>query len=245
MKNRKAQLWLVGLIWLLSAPLRADLIDNIDDLDQGKQVADKKPKPAKSPTPSPATGVEKKSVPKEPKAGSGAKVEDDKAPTVAKPPKKTTKSPAKDERKEPVHIKSDGQLTYARSGGVIHMTQNVVITQSDLRFQSDEAKVWVKEGDSENNVEKVECVGNVKVSKYSEDPAEKITGRGQRAFFYNDQRKVGLQGQARLWRGGHLIKGAQITYMLDDGMITVDRAEGVVQPEDKKKNAGATKEPAP
>ena len=82
------------------------------------------------------------------------------------------------------------------------------------------------------------------MSKYSEDPAEKVTARGQKALFYNDQRKVVLQGDARLWRGGHLIKGAQITYNLDDGMITVDRAEGVVQPEEKKKGPKAVAKPA-
>ena len=141
-------------------------------------------------------------------------------------------------RKEPVHIKSDGQATYARNGGVIHITQNVVITQGDLRFQADEARIWVKEGQpADNNVDKVECIGNVKVSKFAEDPAEKITARGQRAFFYNDQSKVVLQGDARLWRGGHLVKGAQITYTIEDGMITVDRAEGIMQPEDKAKEA--------
>jgi lipopolysaccharide transport protein LptA len=159
------------------------------------------------------------------------------------PPSRRVKQDG-DPRKEPIHIKSDGQASYAKNGGLIHITQNVVISQSDLRFQADEAKVWVKEGDAEENIEKVECVGNVKVSKYSEDPAEKVTARGQKALFYNDQRKVVLQGDARLWRGGHLIKGAQITYNLDDGMITVDRAEGVVQPEEKKKGPKAVAKPA-
>lgn len=199
----------------------ADIIDDVDLLDN------EKPKPVAAPSPSPSLQSIPINKTRATKESGKKKVE--KPVSESSPKMQTDKS-----RRSPVHIKSDGQLTYARNNGVIHMTQNVVITQDELRFQADEARVWVNEADPENNVEKVECIGNVRVSKFSSDPAEKITARGERAFFYNESRKIILQGDARLWRGGHLIKGTNITYTLDDGMITVDRAEGVVQPEEKK-----------
>ena len=39
---------------------------------------------------------------------------------------------------------------------------------------------------------------------------------------------------ARLWKGGHLIKGKKIIYDLNSGMISVDEARGVVQPGELK-----------
>ena len=95
--------------------------------------------------------------------------------------------------------------------------------------------MFLEPGNTENTVQKVEIRGHVKVSKFSEEPNETITAKGDRAFFFNAKRRVTLVGNARLWRGGHLIKGNKITYQLDTGMITVDQAQGVVQPEKKRK----------
>ena len=151
------------------------------------------------------------------------------------PPKETKKQiktkPKDSGNKEPIHLKSDGKSTFSRDGGIVHLAKNVVITQASLRLRADEAKVHLDLKNSENNVKKVEIKGSVKVSKFSDVPSETITAKGDKAFFFNSQRRVILVGNARLWRGGHLIKGNKITYQLDTGMITVDQATGVVQPE--------------
>lgn len=195
----------------------ADLTD-VDDLD-GKA----EPKPA---------DVKKPSSPEE------EITKEDKPPPQPKrkEPAKRKPAPKKNEKREPIRIKSDGKSTYSRNGGLIHLERNVVITQGDLRFQADEARVFVREnGPTDDNIEKVEVIGNVNVTKFSDDPAEKMSAKGERAFFYNDKRKVTLVGNARLWKGGHLFKGREISYDLDKDEITVDKAEGVLRPGETKK----------
>ena len=138
-------------------------------------------------------------------------------------------------RKEPIYFKSDGKSTYTKEGDVIFLEKNVVITQANLRFRADTAKVYLEKDGDENSVRMAEFSGHVDVNKSSDDPAEEVTASGNKAQFFNDTRKVELIGNAHLWRGGHLIKGKQITYFVDTGMITVDEAQGVVKPESAKK----------
>ena len=104
-----------------------------------------------------------------------------------------------------------------------------------MRFRADAAKVFLEKVGDVNSVRMAEFNGHVDVTKSSDDPAEEVTANGNKAQFYNDKRKVELVGNAHLWRGGHLIKGKQITYFIDTGMITVDEAQGVVKPENAKK----------
>lgn len=203
---------------VIAGPAYSDLLD-VDDLDTQKN--EPKPVPQKEEA-SPKPPV--KDETSAPKKGVGSQ---------KKPASKKSAQPAS---KEPIRLKSEGRSTYSRDGGTIHLVKNVVITQAELRFQADEAKVHLNQErqNEEDNVDKVEVIGNVQIAKFSEDPNEKLTAKGERAFFYNEKRKVVLIGNARLWRGGHLIKGKQISYDLDTGMITVDRAEGVVKPGESK-----------
>ena len=60
-----------------------------------------------------------------------------------------------------------------------------------------------------------------------------MVAHGDKAVFYNAQQKVKLIGNARLYRGGDLMKGSKITYDIQTGMVIVDKAQGVVQPEEK------------
>jgi lipopolysaccharide transport protein LptA len=73
--------------------------------------------------------------------------------------------------------------------------------------------------------------GKVNLTRLSKDPTERITAKSDKAIFDNDTQKVTLDGNARLWKDGHLIKGDRIVYEIVTGMIKVDRAQGVVQPE--------------
>lgn len=129
--------------------------------------------------------------------------------------------------KEPVHVRSQG-MRATRDGGTAELEKDVVITQGQLQLESDYAKVYFHI--DTNEVEKVHAQNNVKVTKESELPEDRIVAKGNEALFLNDERKVILKGNARLWRGGDLIKGTQITYDMETGWITVDRVEGVMQP---------------
>ena len=140
--------------------------------------------------------------------------------------------------REPIRLKSDGKSIYSRDGGMIHLAENVELTQANLRLQADQAKVFLDQEDSGNSVSKVEIFGNVHISKNDDDPKERMTARGEKAYFFNEQRQVTLVGNVRLWRGGQLIKGKKITYHLETGMVIVDQASGVVNPELRQEDRG-------
>ena len=156
--------------------------------------------------------------------------------SIVRPPvREPARKFANEERKNlPIKLKSDGQATYSKNGGIVELEENVSVSQGNLSFRSDRAKAYFIEVNGENIVDKVEIFGNVRVTKNTINPADKVKATGNRAYFFNSKRTVTLIGNARLWQGGHLIKGTQITYDLDTGIVKVDRAEGIVNPKDNK-----------
>ena len=197
-----------------------DMIDDIDDLDKEEKVRPEIKEPEKRPV---------KPVVKSP---SSTKVE------TQSPPKESLelKAEKKNAAKSPINLKSDGKSTYSRDGGQIVLRKNVVITQDELRLQADEAKVFVDTAaEKDNSVREMQITGHVKMSKFSKDPSERVTAHGERAVFKNSSQTVKLIGNARLFKGGHLIKGKEIVYDIQSGLITVDEAQGVVQPEEAQK----------
>lgn len=228
--------WGVLLITLMilgeTMSLRADIVD---DPDQVEPVLSP-PTVPKGETPVKATekGPDKSTAKKA--GGTTAASPSANGPVIPSetPPGNTSKSNSakKNSNRSPIRLKSDGKSTYTKNGRLIQLNENVVISQDQLRLQADDAKVHLAEEGADNNVEKVEINGNVRVSNFSDIPEEKVSARGDRAFFINKNRTITLVGNARLWKGGHLIKGKQITYDVDTGVITVDKAEGVVKPEE-------------
>ena len=202
-----------------SVPALADIIDDIEDIENlegGQRPPEKKQVPSQivpQPTPSKKT----------PTGSSGE---------TSKKKSKPTKD-RKSASRAPIKLKSDGRSTYTKDGGVIYLRKNVVITQEELRLQADEAEVHVDVKKKDDRVKRVEISGSVKVSKFSDDPTERIVAHGDRAIFSNRKQNVRLMGNARLFKGGHLIKGKEIVYDIQTGLITVDQAQGVVQPEEK------------
>ncbi len=233
-KNCSKRIVSVLLLSLLSASLspvlRADIIDDINQLEPKKDPKTPQPKPSVKPTPSATPLPETIPEPEElPRPGTPEPKPNGKAPDKAKDRKST-----KARRDAPIHLQSDGTSTYSRNGSVVHLQKNVVISQDDIRLQSDEARVlFSPDGKKENNntVQTVEVSGKVNLTRLSKDPAERITAKSDKAIFDNDAQKVTLDGNARLWKDGHLIKGDCIVYEIVTGMIKVDRAQGVVQPE--------------
>lgn len=232
--------------------VRADILDSIEDLEKlDRQKTPRKPPPPEQPL----LNEEETEEAKEAVNGTGAKpsnseptnneattdsgagetknaINEDKKPPRRKKSDAEVQAERRDRSKAPIELKSQGQTTYARNGGLIQLREDVVITQADLRLQSDEAKIYLNETSEENDVEKVEVYGQVKMTKFDEIPSERVTARGERAVFFNSRQKVELIGNARLWKGGHLIRGKKITYDIPTGMITVDQAVGVVRPEE-------------
>jgi lipopolysaccharide transport protein LptA len=225
-----ASVFLLGLLSAsLSPVLRADIIDDINQLEPKKDQKTPQPKPTVKPTPTATPAPDTISEPEElsrpgiPEPKPNGKAE-----------KARDKKTVKARRDAPIHLQSDGTSTYSRNGSVVHLQKNVVISQDDIRLQSDEARVlFSPDGKKENNntVQTVEVNGKVNLTRLSKDPAERITAKSDKAIFDNNAQKVTLDGNARLWKDGHLIKGDRIVYEIVTGMIKVDRAQGVVQPE--------------
>jgi len=147
-----------------------------------------------------------------------------------KTPKKKKKIATKQDKKLPIKWSAKG-LSAINNQKTIKLIKDVVVTQGNLRLDSDKATVYL---DEQDEVKKVVATGRVKVVKEAEEKKDKISARGQEAIFYNETQMIVLKGRATLWRGGDVIKGKQISYNLVSGMITVDSVEGVVKPEEKK-----------
>jgi lipopolysaccharide transport protein LptA len=221
---------LAFLMASLAPALRADIIDDINQLEPKKDPKTPPPKPTAKPTP---TATPAPDMIPEPEELPRPMTPEPKSNGTASDKAKDRKT-AKARRDAPIHLQSEGTSTYSRNGSVVHLQKNVVISQDDIRLQSDEARVlFSPDGKKENNntVQTVEVNGKVNLTRLSKDPAERITAKSDKAIFDNNAQKVTLDGNARLWKDGHLIKGDRIVYEIVTGMIKVDRAQGVVQPE--------------
>jgi lipopolysaccharide transport protein LptA len=205
-----------------SEVLFADIVDDISELEsKPKKLDSATPKEKPLTSPPPLTSPETNTSEKPPRSPEGKQ-------------KKDNKPEKNDRRKLPIHLQSEGTSTYSQNGSLVYLEKNVVITQDDVRIQSDEAKVKLGDKNSESNVESVEMKGRVNLNRFSNDPSERITAKGDRAVFHNRNQLVTLEGNARLWRDGHLIRGDKIVYEIETGMVKVDRVQGVVQPDKAK-----------
>lgn len=139
-------------------------------------------------------------------------------------------------QRAPVHLQSNGTSTYSKDRSMVVLQKDVVITQDDMRLESEEAKITLQpSGAAESGVKNALLSGGVSISRYSADPSERMNAKSEKAVFDNLAQTVALEGNARLWRDGNLIKGDRIVYEVTSGMIKVDKAQGVVQPERMKK----------
>ena len=140
-------------------------------------------------------------------------------------PKRTTG--ARDDAKKPITWQSIG-LRGLKESGTVELIDEVLVSQGSLNVTADYAKVFFDNEESE--VDKVVAEGNVKMSKVDEGSGERIKAFGDRVYFLNGERKVILEGNARLWRGGNLIQGKKIVYEMETGWVHADRVSGEVRP---------------
>ncbi|RYZ51270.1 MAG: hypothetical protein EOP07_21620, partial [Proteobacteria bacterium] len=235
----------------LSFPLqlaRADIITDIEDID--KEKTPEKEKEKKKDTVKPKTQKSKEkapplSAPTDESATGGGKPQLIPEPVdeVIAPPKPTKpvdpKQVAKNKaarQKAPVHWQSKGTTTGSKDLSTITLKDDVIITQSDMRLESDEAKVTFQpKGSPETGVKTAFLTGKVAITRYSDDPSERMNAKSDKATFDNQAQVVTLDGNARLWRDGGLVQGDRITYEVASGQVRIDKARGVVQPERMKK----------
>lgn len=149
-------------------------------------------------------------------------------PTSVKPPKK-----AGAQAKEPVHFESKG-LKGLREKGLVELVDDVVVTQGKFRLEAEKALVYFDE--AAHDVVRVVADGNVKIFNLDEKTGEKLKAYGNQVVFFNKDRRVVMEGNARLWRGeDSVIRGKKITYEMDTGWIRADRVAGELAPTEKDK----------
>lgn len=153
-----------------------------------------------------------------------------------KPPTKSTQaaSETKKEKKQsdpnaklPVKISSEG-ASAIRDDGIIELIKNVVITQGDLKLNSNEAKVYFN--NETNEVEKILAEGDVRMEKIDPNTKVLVKAQGKKMTYLNAEQKVTLEGNARLDRGRDLLRGKKITYDMTTGEVVVDSVEGLLHP---------------
>lgn len=223
------------LLWLLASTAQADLLD--DELD---------PSPSASPeaTSAPDSSIRPvdpdspaKAVPRQVEPKKGAKspkvkptpTSDKKSRVLAPSTNKTARK--EKEKKKPVLYQSNG-LSGLRDKGTIELLDDVMVSQGTLKLEADQAKILFDEATDE--VQTVTADGHIKMFRYDEDSGEQIKAFGDRVIFLNLERKIILEGNARLFRGVHLLRGDRLIYELDTGWIRAEKVEGEFHPEEGK-----------
>lgn len=159
-----------------------------------------------------------------------------------KSPDKTPASSANNANSNaPIKYRSE-QLAGQKSGGVVVLEENVVVTQADMRIEADKATLHFDQ--ATNEVIDCVAVGNVHFFRKDPETGNPVTAEGREAIFNNKERTVILKGDPKLTRGGDVVRGRQILYDLTSGWVKADRVEGVVQPtkqDSGKSTKGAAK----
>ena len=144
--------------------------------------------------------------------------------------------------KSPVHFESNG-LKGLREKGMVELVQQVVVTQEDMKLESDFAQVFFDEASHE--VVKVLAQGRVRINGIDQNSGEKFRALADKAMFLNSERTIVLDGNAKLWRGDDsVIRSRKITYEMTTGWIRADRVAGEVQAGGKSVDAGKNQKKA-
>jgi lipopolysaccharide transport protein LptA len=211
---------------LFGSQAKSDLLDeedgplNIPGAEPGGHKSQEPARPAPSDTKAKPSGLDSTSK------------------SVSTPAKARTSGPKsriKSENKanEPVHFESKG-LKGLREKGLVELVDDVVVTQAQFRLEADKAQVFFDE--AAHDVVRVVAEGNVKIFNIDEKTGEKLKAYGNQVVFLNKDRRVIMEGNARLWRGEEsVIRGKKITYEMDTGWIRADRVAGELAPSEKDK----------
>lgn len=137
-----------------------------------------------------------------------------------------------DGAREEVQWKADS-VSASRDSGRIDLHRNVVVVQGPMKMESDHGIIL--SDPATRAVVSITATGNVRMSKYDVDPKERVRARSKEAFYDYRARTVTLKGEPNLWHGGDVVRGREIRYELDTGLIHAERVEGVVAPETRGK----------
>ncbi|MDR2548627.1 MAG: lipopolysaccharide transport periplasmic protein LptA [Desulfobulbus sp.] len=163
------------------------------------------------------------------------------------PPDPANGQAAAEESDQPISIEANRMVSQENKNSVVFIGK-VDARQGTLTIKSDEMTVFYTEkkgetpqgqqqsGQPTNQVEKLICTGNVKISQGD------WLGAGERMDYFAKERKAVLSGNARAWQGQNMVSGKSIVYYLDEKRSVVEpdtggnnRVRAIIHPESKKK----------
>ncbi len=143
----------------------------------------------------------------------------------------------KDRSSLPITVKSN-EMTADNKGKTAVFSGKVVAKQGDITIFAD--KLIVNYADKNEDVEKVEALGNVRIVQLNR------TGFADQAVYDSRNGRIVLTGTPRVVQGGDSISGKVITYYVDDDKSDVSsggdpkaRVEAVINPPARKNDAGS------
>lgn len=143
----------------------------------------------------------------------------------------------------PISIEADRMVSQENKNSVVFIGK-VDARQGALTIKTDEMTVFYSEkkgaapqgqqnAQPTNQVEKLICTGNVKISQ------KDWLGTGERLDYFAKERKAVLSGNAKAWQGQNMVTGKTIVYYLDEKRSTVEpdgnsRVRAIIRPEAKQ-----------
>ena len=129
-----------------------------------------------------------------------------------------------DATRGPIKITSD-QLEADKKTGVVKFKGNVVAVHEDATIMSKALTVFY---DSNNNMEKIDAVGDVRINQKDR------VGTCKKATFFPEEKKIVMNGDPRLWREDGIISGSLITIYIDSDKMDVKDAVFNMRPKGNK-----------
>lgn len=122
---------------------------------------------------------------------------------------------------------------------VVYFEGNVKTTRADFRMDSDELEVF-DSGQEDSRVSKIIARGNVRI-----DRGGKVA-TGDKATYYENDRKFLLTGNARAWEDQNVVTGSRMEIYLDEDKSVVlgdgkDQVEVTIYPDERR----SSKQPLP
>ncbi|MBF0274987.1 MAG: lipopolysaccharide transport periplasmic protein LptA [Nitrospinae bacterium] len=116
----------------------------------------------------------------------------------------------------PINITSDRLISDNKSK-LITFVGNVKATRDDMVINSD--RIEIKRDDSGKGIDLIVARGNVKVNmneKYA---------TGEKAVYYEKEKKIVLTGNPRSWEGKNVIVGNEMIFFIDEDKVVVKQSK--------------------
>jgi lipopolysaccharide export system protein LptA len=144
--------------------------------------------------------------------------------------------PASD-KNEPVTVDADHMESFGKESLVI-FTGNVVARQNNSVQYADRMEVYLDE--ASERVLRTISTGNVRIIT-----RDCRTGTAKRSEYYDDEQRVELIGNARVWEADNVVSGERITIFLDQDRSVVqggkqERVKAVFYAKNDKPDAAKT-----